>query len=116
MKCQQVQLSTSTCASPENHISGQVRGILTDVSPRVAHLSAGVPLDGLLDLPVGASPQRLQQLVAVLQVVLVVVLLHARAASPVAARRDLLAGQRSSWRWRTAEVTTTTSTAHRLAR
>lgn len=44
---------------------------------KVAHLSAGVPLDGLLDFAVRASPQRLQQLVAVFQIVLVVVFLHA---------------------------------------
>lgn len=45
--------------------------------PCFTHLSARVPLDGLLDLAVGAPSQRLQELVAVLQVVLVVVLLHA---------------------------------------
>lgn len=44
---------------------------------RDAHLSARVPLDGLLDFAVGAPSQRLQQLVAVLQVVLVMVFLHA---------------------------------------
>lgn len=49
----------------------------------LAHLSAGVPLDGLLHLAIGASAQRLQELVAVLQVVLVVVLLHARVPPAV---------------------------------
>jgi len=43
----------------------------------VAHLSAGVPLDGLLDFAIGASSQRLQELVAVFQIVLVVVFFHA---------------------------------------
>lgn len=64
----------------------------------VAHLSAGVPLDGLLDFAVGASPERLQQLVAVFQVVLVVVFLHARAAPPPAAARRALLG-RVAGRW-----------------
>lgn len=66
--------------------------ISTSIHPFIAHHSAGVPLDGLLDLAVGASSQRLQQLVAVFQVVLVVVLLHARVASSVAAGRQLLGG------------------------
>lgn len=58
---------------------GGVRGLHRDVC---AHLSAGLALDGLLDFAVGAATQRLQQLVAVLQVVLVVVLLHAANAAP----------------------------------
>ena len=58
-----------------------------------SHLSAGVPLDGLLHFAVGASPQRLQELVAVLQVVLVVVLLHARVPASVAARSRRLLGR-----------------------
>lgn len=65
--------------------------MLTDVdSCLVAHLSSGVPLDGLLDFAVGASSERLQQLVAVLQVMLVVVFLHAGVPPPIAARRGPL--------------------------
>lgn len=52
-----------------------------------------MPLDGLLDLAVGASAQRLQQLVAVLEVVLVVVFLHARVP-PSLARHHAHHGRR----------------------
>lgn len=62
--------------------------IIQSVS-QVAYLSAGVPLNGLLDFAVGASSQRLQQLVAVFQVVLVVMLLHARVSLSVAACRGV---------------------------
>lgn len=54
-----------------------------------AHLSAGVPLNGLLDFAIGASSQRLQQLVAVFQVVLVMVFLHARVSPSITACRGL---------------------------
>lgn len=55
----------------------------------VAHLSARVPLYGLLDFAIGAPSQRLQELVAVLQVVLVMVFLHARVSSSITACRGL---------------------------
>lgn len=53
----------------------------------MAHLSAGVPFNRLLDFAVGASSQGLQQLVAVFQVVLVVVFLHARVPPSITACR-----------------------------
>lgn len=56
----------------------------------MAHLSARVPLNGLLDFAIGASSQRLQQLVAMLQVVLVMVFLHARVSPSITTRRGLL--------------------------
>lgn len=65
------------------------------------HHSARVPLDGLFDLAVGAPSQRLQELVAVLQVVLVVVLLHARVPPPIAACRGVFgrAAAKHGWSW-----------------
>lgn len=55
-----------------------------------AHLSAGLPLNSLLDFAVGASSQRLQELIAVFEVVFVVVLLHARAPPSITRREGLL--------------------------
>lgn len=68
---------------------------------RFTHHSARVPLDGLFDLAVGAPSQRLQELVAVLQVVFVVVLLHARVPPTIATCWGLFgraAGQHG-WSW-----------------
>lgn len=65
------------------------------------HHSARVPLDGLLDLAVGAPSQRLQELVAVLQVVLVVVLLHSGVPPAIAACRGLFGrvARKHGWSW-----------------
>lgn len=65
------------------------------------HHSAGMPLDGLFDLAVGAPSQRLQELVAVLQVVLVVVLLHAGVPPSIAACQGLFGGAagKHGWSW-----------------
>lgn len=58
-----------------------------------------MPLDGLFDLAVGAPSQRLQELVAVLQVVLVVVLLHAGVPPAVAARWGLFGRAAGKHAW-----------------
>lgn len=55
----------------------------------MAHLSAGVPLYGLFHFAVGAPSQRLQKLVAVFQVMLVMVFLHARVSPSITACRVL---------------------------
>lgn len=68
---------------------------------RFTHHSARVPLDGFFDLAIGAPSQRLQELVAVLQVVLVVVLLHAGVPPSVAACWGLFgrAEGKHGWSW-----------------
>lgn len=65
------------------------------------HHSARVPLDGLFDFAIGAPSQRLQELIAVFQVVLVVVLLHAGVPPTIAACRGLFgrAAGKHGWSW-----------------
>lgn len=46
-----------------------------------AHLSSRMALDGLLDFAVRSSPQGLQQLVSMLEVVFVMMFLYTRAAA-----------------------------------